>query len=411
MAPNKKAYISLFERKISVTFFIDVLIFLYVTSIYIFSFNVEGNIISKLLAVALMGVLALYAIVDGKIIFNKFSGCFGLFILFCTISCFWAINTSLAFEKVTTLLQIFVLTFLLYNYLKKENKIDFFIHVLCLSGTIFAIYTVLFFGVEAYFSGLEDGVQMGTEITNVNTIGMATASAATMSLWFVSYRKKYWYIISIVICTVVTLGSASRTALIGLVLQFILLFILKGNSKRKLISLFECALVLVALYYVLQLPVFETINQRMEGLINNFTGQGRVDHSTNVRMGMIEAGLDRFMQTPFTGVGIGNSGYIALAHEGYFTYLHNNYVELLASIGIIGTAIYYCMYFTPLLRLIKPAFKQNAYAVLGMVSLVGSLIMHYGTVQYYDKIEYIVFILIFLVAEKERYVQIDDKKS
>lgn len=402
---------SLFERKFSANFFIDVLIFLYITSVYIFSFNTEGNIISKSLALLLMGVLAVYAIIEGKIVLNKFSVCFISFILFCAISAFWAINMSLAFEKVTTLLQIFILTFLLYNYLKRENKIDFFIHALCLAGTIFAIYTVLFFGIEVYFSGLEDGLRMGAEIANVNTIGMVTASAATIGLWLIFYQKKYWYIITVIICVIVSFGSASRKALISLVLGIVLLFVLKGNFKKKLLSIFEGVLLLIALYYILQLPIFETINQRMEGLFNAFAGNGSVDNSTNERFSMIEAGLEQFLQTPFTGVGIGNSGYINLKNLGWFVYLHNNYVELLASVGIIGTGLYYSMYITPLFQLIKPALRQNKFAILALLLLVIELILQYGAVQYYDKISYLYIALFFLVVDKERQEKPDDIES
>ncbi len=392
---------SFFERPISITAIIDTLIFIYVVSIYLFSYG-EDNFISKGVALLLMGVLAVYILLTGKFVVNKIALFMGGFTLFCFLSSIWAIDSSAAISKGITMVQLFALVFLLYNYLIRENKLNFLISVMCIAGTVYAIYTILYFGVDTYFAGLEEGERMGSEITNVNTIGMATASAALISLWNVFYNKKYWYLVSTVICGIVALGSGSRKVLIMLVLGIFLLFVLKGNSKKKIISVFQGVLLLAALYLILQLPIFDTINERMEGLLNMFTGKGAVDSSSNARMKMILAGWEQFLETPFTGVGIGNSHYVTAAAVGKSVYLHNNYVELLASVGIFGTLLYYGMYLAPMPQIIKSAVKQNKYAILGLVMLLIQLVLQYAAVQYYSKTAYLYVILFFLIADSER---------
>lgn len=382
------------------TSLIDIFILLYAVSIYILSFSEESNMISKLLALILMGLTAMYVLLVGRIKLNSLIGFCALFIFICLLSSFWAVNQNTALSMVSTLFQIFVLIFLLYNYLCFEDKMDYLIKVICIAGTVFAVYTVLYFGIDEYFAGLEEGARMGAEEINVNVVGMATASSAVIALWFVFYEKKLWYAVSVVVCAVVSLGSGSRKALIALILGVLFLFILKGNSRKKLLSILEGALLLVALYYVLQLPIFETIGERFESMLNAFTGEGSTDGSTNLRLNMIDVGLKQFEETPFTGVGIGNSKYITQKYLGWSTYLHNNYVELLASVGIFGTAAYYLMYIQPLFAVIKPAIKQNKYAVLALSLIFIELILQYGAVQYYSKTTYISLLLFSLIAER-----------
>lgn len=392
---------SFFERPISVTFIIDALILLYVVSVYIFSYG-EENVISKGIALLLMGVLAVYVLITKSVVINKLTIFMGGFTFFCFLSSFWAIDSDLAISKGITMLQLFALVFLLYNYLLRENKLNFLITALCIAGTVYAVYTIFYFGIEEYFAGLEEGERMGSEIANVNTIGMATAAAALISLWHVFYNKKYWYLVLTVICGTVALGSGSRKGLIMLIMGIFLLFVLKGNSKKKITSILQGVLILAALFLVLQLPIFETITYRMEGVINFLTGEGSVDHSTMVRSKMISYGWEQFLATPFTGIGIGNSGYVTTKVISNFTYLHNNYIELLASVGIFGTLIYYGMYLAPMPQIIKLAFKQNKYAILGLVMLIIQLVMHYAAVQYYSKPSYLYIILFSLIIDSER---------
>lgn len=382
--------------------FIDILIALYVTSIYVFSYSSSLNKYSKFLALALMGMIALYLITKRSIRICGLLISLGGFTLFCAMSVFWAKDASAATSKVFTMIQIFALVFLLYNYLSMENKFDFFLKIMCISGTIFAVYTVLYLGIDNYFSGLEEGLRLGGEINNVNAIGMMTAMTALFNFWYFIYRKKTVCLIFSIICIVVTLGSGSRTALAGLLGGIVILFVLKGNSVKKLVSIFECILVLGVLLLILQLPMFSGFMDRFEMMINGFTGSGDVDNSTSVRLGMIKAGFDVFKQHPFLGIGIGNSGVITEEHFGRSTYLHNNYVELLATTGIIGTAFYYIAVLAPMFYLAKSALKQDGKSILVIALTLVTLVFHIGSVYYYIKVASLYLVIVWLCVFGER---------
>lgn len=386
------------KKPITFNLIVDFFIIAYVISVYTFSYN-ELNFISKALALVLMGLLAIYALKKGTIRFDGLGICLGLFTMVCMLSCLWAVDMSAAMTGTTTMVQIFILVALLYNYVRKEEKTDFFISVMCIAATVFAIYTVLYFGIDNYFRGLEEGERIGTGINNVNAVGMMSTSAFLLNLWYAFYRKKWFYLLTGTICLVVMLGSGSRTATIGLILGTVALFVLKGKGRKRFISLLQCMAIMLLLYLILQLPSFDVFRDRFNQMIEGFLGSGVADNSAESRFDMIELGLKSFAQRPFTGVGIRNSN--AITQEiGLSTYLHNNYVELLATVGIFGTIFYYLMFLMPFGRLIKNAFKQNHYAIIGAVLLGVNLVFQFGVVDYYNKVSYLYVILFWLIASR-----------
>ena len=66
---------------------------------------------------------------------------------------------------------------------------------------------------------------------------------------------------------------------------------------------------------------------RIDGMIAGVLGEGVADHSTQVRLDMIEQGIKTFYEHPLTGIGIGNSSIIT-EELGLSTYLHNHITSL-----------------------------------------------------------------------------------
>ena len=150
------------------------------------------------------------------------------------------------------------------------------------------------------------------------------------------------------------------------------------------------------------MPIFSTVFDRFQMSINSFTGQGKVDNSTRLRKAFIKAGINQFLKTPILGVGIGNSGYITEKATGWFTYLHNNYVELLATTGIIGFGLYYSVYVYIIISCLKMISQKNKYINVVLVIMLLNVILEYGMVSYYSKNTYIYILLGLITLEKVR---------
>lgn len=383
---------------LSLNMIIDLLIPIYFCSVFIFSFNTtENNIISRLLAFALIGILAFYALMKKRMLLDKWVGLLLGFLFFCLLSCLWAWDIAVAFSKCVSLFQVILLAYLVYNYIATEKKVEYLIICLGLAAAFFSIYTVFYFGIEEYFAGLEEGNRLGMEIANVNTIGMWSALGTVMNLWYAFYKKKYFCTIFVAACGLVTLGSGSRTAIAGLIVGLVV-FLLSGTDKKKARQgVLLLAIILVIFIILIQLPLFESVRDRFEIMFETFRGE-HSGGSTDVRMQMIEAGMQQFLETPIGGIGIGNS--VVLTNElfNWQTYLHNNYVELLSSVGIIGTILYYACLVGPLLLMLGKRNRSNPVIALTKSMLIMELVCHYGTVNYSEKMAYMTMITGIIVA-------------
>ena len=388
---------------------IDVLIFAYMLSIFVMSFDEDLNKYSKILALALMGMLAVYVFATQSIRINVPVFCLIGFVAWGYLSWFWAADKAATLDRGFTMIQLLALFWLLYNYLSNEDKVETLIKILAWAGVAFAVYIFISNGIDGYISGLRAGDRMGLEGANENSIGVTAGFSALVSLWYTFYKKKYYYFIFAAITTFVALGTGSRKVILMLFVGIILLFVLEGNTKKRFLAIVEGAAVLLLLYAVLQLPIFDTIMDRYDSMITILRGGRSSEGSMYERMKMISLGLDQFLETPLTGLGLNNSSIVTARGLGWSTYLHNNYVELLACVGLIGFALYYAIYIIPIKNLIKGSFKGNDVSILALVLLSVSVALQIGAVQYYEKTEY--FILLIFVIAAERFGQKNESDS
>ncbi len=379
---------------------IDVLFFIYILSIYVFSFVTGLNSFCKIIALVLAVSLVVKKIVkkEKTMIIDPSIVVLVLFLLFCILSSVWAVDKSLVFDRAVTLFENIALLLLLFDYFETEKKIGVVIECLAWAGALYCIYVVLFYGVNEYMHLLLSGSRIGGEITNVNRIGLVSSKAALIFCWFVIYKEKYWYAAPGLLCFIVALGTGSRKVLLTIVVGLILLYILKGRSVQKLKSLLKIVLILFLLYWVIKLPWLDVMEQRITYAFNFLTGKGQTDKSMIERSAFIKMGLETFLDKPFTGIGAGNTGYITVKYSGGYTYLHNNYVELLASVGLFGTILYYLAYFFPIKKLFKRSLGLDSFAILALTLIVTTLVLQIGVVDYFEKTTYLYFLL-FLLAQ------------
>lgn len=103
------------------------------------------------------------------------------------------------------------------------------------------------------------------------------------------------------------------------------------------------------------------------------------------------------MENPVFGVGLQNFSEVEL---GFFnqqsgTYAHSNYIELLATSGIIGFAIWYIAWIIAFLKMVRASGDRKIIANLGITMLIINLIYDFGAVSYYHKVSWTTFALIF----------------
>lgn len=385
---------------IKFSYVIDLFIFLYIFTIGISTESIS-NTLTNILAVIIMGLIALYELHKGSIRIHQFTIVYFAFLAFCFISLIWTKDFEVSIERDITVARLFVLSVLMYDYLKTENKTDTFITILALSGIAYSVFILFYYGVDTYLSLLLDGERVGSVIgVNGNLIGRIGAISTALCLWKVVYQKKVLYLLGVLLCGFITLGAGSRTGFGGLIVGIVLVFLLGMRGKKIFTYLLGGVAVVGVLLMVLQLPIFSGISERLTSMFAGVAGESSdTDYSTIERLEMTELAWKQFLKTPIIGIGIGATGILTKSVMGISSYLHNNYLEMLASGGIVGAFIYFLFFLIPLVKLLKRFFKRTDRDILAWIVLLSYLIMQMGTVLYFDKTAYVHIILLFLIIE------------
>lgn len=350
----------------------------------------DGSSVAKMSRVAIL-IGAFFELKDRPVRFNGYLAWLASFALLVFVSRFWAFNVIAATELFPTVLYN-SLCFACAAYLlwKDMRRIKLVMVCMIAGSLILEARVIAAAGVFAFLGGARS-----TGSISANTVGMFSSFAAFIAygLYREGEKKQKVYLVFCTMDVCFALLSASRKALMVMCLV-VLLLVLFGKSKIALfgkLGKLSVALmaVLIVAFLVMNVPfLYELIGVRMEGMINGFFGMGaQVDASTKTRMNLVEYGMDWFYSSPIIGYGADNfRALMAAYHPGQTAYYaHNNYVELLVSYGVVGTAIYYAIYVAILARGIKRV-RRLPYTFLVLLCLaLGLLVMDYGMVEYYSR--------------------------
>lgn len=374
---------------------ITVLMTIYMSTVLVFTYYPSLNVISQFFFVLAFGGCTLYMMMhNNSFRFDSFIMWFIAFILFCFIGLAWSRNVKASISMIVTLVQLLVLSVLLFSYISNYNNIDSFIFGLLIAGLIGCYVVIGYYGFFDYIRLMSKGQRLGGMISNLNTIGVYTSITVIISFYYAYFKgKRYCYAVML-LPLLVTFGTGSRTALAMCALGIGLLIFMQYREDISAMGFMKFLIVIVVFLLILNLmstmPIFEGVFSRIESVFGGETGQR--DSSTESRQEMIRYGWEYFKQHPYTGAGIGNSHIITKEYLGRSTYLHNNFIELLASVGIVGFVIFYGMYFYLLRNLYSLAVvSKDPTATLMFAIILSHLIAEYGMVSYYNKMTYIYF--------------------
>ena len=133
--------------------------------------------------------------------------------------------------------------------------------------------------------------------------------------------------------------------------------------------------------------LYELVGHRLQTAINGLLGLGgEIDTSTTTRATLIEKGLKWFNEKPWLGYGL--DGFRIMHWQDYGSigtalYSHNNFIEMLVDLGLVGFVLYYSLYvyiFIKGLKALKSKTKSSKFFFALFIALVVS---EYARVTYY----------------------------
>lgn len=374
--------------------------------------NSSLSSISILLFTGLMLLICAFA-GKGKIQvqITKYHTMVAAFALFCLCSAVWAKDSSSAINDGISVFEILVCMSVVFCCFRNVGSVRGMLTALMWSGPILALYTVYYYGPSQILQMVSGSVRLGNDYANANTIGVWAAISSILFYYFVLHDGWKWKYSAVVLPVALVALSQSRKAVAVLIFALILVqFFRNGFQNKGIKGLIKLILGLttmtIGLILLSRTQLFAGTVQRILDGFGNDSNFGQGD-SLSSRIGYIQVGLEQFVKTPVLGIGIRNSYLLTRTVTGLSTYLHNNFVELLACGGIVGFCLYYRITGHLALKLWRSMRRAEEYSDICFVILIMYTCMDLGIVSYYRKETYLLFLVCYLqtVFVKENAMQ------
>lgn len=332
----------------------------------------ENATIYKAAQMSSLLILGLMLLFKRKILLGDFLKFRVALLLYCLVSTLWSLYSR--YDVIRVMLVKYLIVFLISFYCDKKERLDDVALGIGLSGIILCL--------EIAFSTNIVALQFRQAISghNVNTVGMRLLFASICFAYLAQKRKIYY--VGIIPCVAFMFLTGSKKTIVGLLVIAVLYALYYKKSYKKVVYvILGLALIIFAYNFLLRNEVlYDIIGKRLQEYINALLGIGKLNTSDVLRADLITEGMEVFREHPIRGIGISNFEKINLQR----LYAHNNYVEMLCTLGIVGTVIYYSLFAKYIFALIKKIFDVHIYDFIALVILTVIAVNDYAMVSYYE---------------------------
>lgn len=282
--------------------------------------------------------------------------CWGLlFSLYSGLSIIWASplnNTVLS--NWMSIVQTVVIGFIIISFCHNENNISWAVFSFVFAAFAFSIRFFIQVPVTAWGNGERFD---NDSIFGSNANAQCLALAALFSFTYSFKKYKLLKTLVAVLCLLVSsfMGTRSGIVIFSLGLFFFLIFKAKSFQKRVFMFIMASfALIILLLVFTRISFLYNSVGFRLESMLNGLFGY-KTDRSTSTRLEFIPEAIRVFMSHPLFGVGLDGFRY---ENSIQFSYAHNNYVEILADLGLVGFFFFYILHFSIFVCMRKAKVKD-----------------------------------------------------
>jgi O-antigen ligase len=320
---------------------------------------------------------AFYIISRGRISFTIyfFWGFEFIFVLICSL--LYAPSFELACSGILAYIIIFVPVFIMMQTIESFRDLDRFMDMNLCAGLILSLTSILFYYDELFISG------RFYALGNPNSVMILLLHPVNILIFKLMVKKfhRIFYTVSLAACLLVILFTGSRKGIV-IPLIFILIFIVMNSGKKILKRSIIIAIVLSVINYLIFNvdELYIALGRRLElFLITLFDSENVTYFSDATRLQLIKSAYAIFIKSPLIGSGIN------AVEAKYGAYSHNNYTEILSSLGIIGFVAYYWIYAYCMLNIFRVRRNSDEgrdYCDFAIAVLISNLVFDWGGVTY-----------------------------
>ena len=358
----------------------------------------EGELVSVVSKVFLLLVTLFECVMKRKSPFNGFTVACLIFFAWSVASLSWSAVPSESVARIKTFFyQLVCYGCVSALVIDDKQALKISLVAFSVSSIASAAYVLGFQGIRFTDNRYVDG--------SVSSGQLALCIAFTMLLCMYEWRKarQGGYIALLVVLSLALLMTSARRDFIILLVFLVIFSTLGSGDIRKRIVLFSiCVLVAVGLLHaVLNIDfLYQYLGRRIESFLQFAFAGGAGDASTEGRARLIDYGLDLFRSSPMLGQGVGSfEALFSTTHGSWQTSADNNYVELLADLGIPGFLAYYVplvVFLVRRLRGITSASIDVQFAVSGIIAFAT---IDFACVWFFSKCGMLQILFFYLMAK------------
>jgi len=419
----------------------EILLLLYISSIIIISMVPSGNIVSKGFGLLMLFYFLIFQVIweKKKIYLSRENNYIGIWLFFCLLSTLFALDIHLVAVKFATLIQLVLLFIAGYSMILQDDRIriEHIFYTIIFSVVITYAYGV---STQGTMSGMVYQNRLASTAGDPNILAVFGAFAFLFSLYLFLIQKRWQirvFLSGIVVFLIYgIIKTQSRQGILLIIISSVLYLILNNlhklkhlvNRRKFIIRIFMIlAIVLIAIviafYFFRKSEYYARFNALVTFLkltmksSNSYLAKV-IDHSAYERRQLARYGVLIWLDHPLFGIGLDNFR-VMIKHYWPISrplYSHNNYIELLSSIGTFGAIAYYLIYasiFTKLITLRKKLELHSKELILVHIfitAMLSLMAVEFVTVSYYTKFAWILFLIILAFSKRISH-QLSDQKQ
>ena len=286
---------------------------------------------------------------------------FVLFLFFSIITTIFSIDPYSSFISLLSYIAIFTIFIISFDLFRDIRLIKWFLGWILFIGLIFSIYALFH-----YISGYD--TRLTGTLLDPDTAAGFLLIIIPISLYFLFITKKTLGVfLNIVLSSIFIVSfyfTLSRGAYIAFIIEIIFLTIVfikyYKTYLKRLLSVFILSLILILLisHVGLNSQVARVSLNRVISSVTAGTSLSVVD-----RVDVYIRSLDIVSHYPIFGTGLGTFGDIFAKYQNipwvYFTYTHNQYLQIFVEEGIIGGLIFLSFFIYILYLGVKNIYKNR----------------------------------------------------
>ena len=371
------------------------LIGLYIVSVILFGDSGRLILIPNLLFGALL-LVSLFCGWRFRLDRSPFVMCYALLFLEIILSLYWAADLGAVLSDIRKMALFALLMASIVRIIRRWGFPERIFRWIMSAGVFLLVYEVLLYGFGGLIRGIATGGRIGSEIAQLNNLGMYAATAAIVAFFYCCSRRRAVYLFPLLCSVLVMLSCGSRRAFLmfGACACMCLLLNARGSSRtvRRIRALSMIGIAACALLLISRTAMLSGVMERFGELAALLRGSSS-DYSRKL---LLVGGWESFLAHPILGLGSGNSHIVTMElFNNWKSYMHNNYLEMLVNLGVVGFLLYYSLYCQLIKRLMPLAKRGSFHAKLLLTLLVSQLVSDIAVTSYGSKFTYIIFALAY----------------